>query len=169
MSNIITSMIVSFGAEVADSEIASIELDIAANLDKTSFVPGDIVNFLIHYDQTKLKLIWVRPTSGSVIMGSSKTVIQESSGLLWIDTTTKHSLSYIPSGSLTPTWFGNSCSGIRMTGLTEIGIAGGTFPAVCNLTFPVAFTAGKLYTPSNVELQDDETYPVIVVAHFERK
>ena len=48
MSNIITSMIVSFGAEVADSEIASIELDIEANLDKTSFVPGDIVKVVFN-------------------------------------------------------------------------------------------------------------------------
>lgn len=169
MSNIVTSMIVSFGTEVVDSEIASIKLDAVANLDKTSFVPGDIINFLIHYDHSKLDLIWVRPTSGSVIMGSSKTVMQESRGLLWIDTTTKHTLSYIPSGALSPTWFGNSCSGIRMTGLTEVGIAGGTFPAVCNLIFPVAFTTGKLYTPSDIELLEDETYPVVVVAHFERK
>lgn len=169
MSNIVTSMLVSFGTGVADSEIASIELDTEANEEKTSFIPGDTINFLIHYDSSKLNLIWVRPTSGSVIMGSAKTVTQESSGLLWIDTTTKHSLSYIPAGGLTPVWFGNSCSGLRMTGLTEVGVSSGTFPAICNLTFSVGFIAGKLYTPLNIELQGEETYPIVVVAHFERK
>jgi len=169
MSNIVTSMIVSFGEGVADSEIASIELDTEANLEKTSFAPGDTVNFLIHFDQSKLNLVWVRPTSGSVVMGSAKTVTQEASSLLWIDTTTKNSLSYIPAGSLSPTWFGNSCSGMSMTALTEVSVTGGTFPAVCNLTFPVAFIAGRLYTPLNIELQGEESYPVVIVAHFEKK
>jgi len=104
-----------------------------------------------------------------VVMGSAKTVTQEASSLLWIDTTTKNSLSYIPAGSLSPTWFGNSCSGMSMTALTEVSVTGGTFPAVCNLTFPVAFIAGRLYTPLNIELQGEESYPVVIVAHFEKK
>lgn len=168
MSKVVANMIVSFGGDVSTDAKAIIELDGVANNDVTSFSPGDTVNFLINYDTARLSLMWVKATSGNISMAGQKVENRVNQNVLWLYSTDKKELSYIPAGSLTPTWFGNEAAGIKLTEISTVAITGGILPAICHIAYPVSFVMGRLFTPS-VTLADEETYPVTIVAHFEVK
>lgn len=168
MSKVVANMVVSFGGDVETDAKALIELDGVANDGKTRFNPGDIVNFLINYDTTKLSLVWVKSTSGDILISGEKTEDRINESALWIYSADTNVLGYIPAGTLAPVWFGNEGTGMRLVETYTAGVAGGIFPAICHITYPVSFVMGKLFTPT-VTLADEDSYPITIVAHFEAK
>ena len=168
MSKVVANMIVSFGGDVDTDAKALIELDGVANEDKTSFSPGDTVNFLINYDTTKLSLVWVKSTSGDISIAGQKIEDRINQSTLWIYSADTNTLSYIPAGTLVPIWFGNEGIGMRLVVSSTVGVTGGIFPDICHITYPVSFVMGKLFTPT-VTLAGEDSYPIPIVAHFEAK
>jgi hypothetical protein len=164
MSEIVTSFVQSFGSD-ADGLVV-MELNSVANDDKTSFQPKDIINFLIHFDESKLNLIWVKPTDGHVSMSGTSSFQRSVDSTLWINEKSELSLSYITT-SLKPTWYGNSGS-LRLLSDIKVEAYNCNYPALSKVEFPVKFYKGILYTP-DVTLLEKETYPIAIVAHFEER
>ncbi len=149
-----------------------VELDGEANDDITTFAPGDTVNFLVHHDAT-VQIGWVRTTDGTIsgTSSASMTAQDRTDQLLFADVTDTHELSYVPTGSPTPSWYGNEATGFKKTLTRTVEISGLGDPALCDATYSVSFRKFSLSSP-NVTLETDSDgneipYPVVIVVHVE--
>ena len=166
---IVTSLIVSFGDQVSSDSIFVMELDDVLNVGmdgepKTSFYPCDNIFFLIHHEPG-LTINSLKSTSGQIVPQGSVTRNRKNQ-LLWISEEDTHRLSYIPSSSLVPTWYGNIATGMSVSDMVSVSISGGVLPALCLAEYSAVFKLYKLIAPC-VLLGVDEEWPIVVVAEVE--
>lgn len=167
---VVASIKVTFGegAEGASDSVV-MEFDDVLNVDSageeiTQWQPGDIIYFRIQHPPT-VRLDSVKPTDGQVV-GQGAVPRERVDRQLWTDLDDKQELGCIPDGGLTPKWYGNECSGLRKSGDKSVLVSSGVLPAQCDVTYSAGFNLYKLITRF-VELGQDETWPVTIVAHFE--
>ena len=167
MADILATVVVEFGEGADDGALVVVELDDAVNLDvdgkvKTSFYPGDRPGFIIHFDDTALRVGEIRCSSGMVTGGimvsrSRTQQVQFASPGSAVD------LPHIPAGGVSVAWYGRSPTlsqdGRRLT-------ASGDLPAIGEASYSIRCLAYTLVPPP-LSLVGDATWPVLVVVTME--
>lgn len=145
------------GADGSSSSI-SVELDAEANDNKTTFLPGDTANFIIHTVPSDLD-VTVDTTIGTVAANGTKSVAVQDQ-LVFIQSL-EETLSKVPNGTVTTAWVGRaggtpivSGSSIKLTTATN---------GVLNCTYN---TTAKAYTLAGVTIPSglEEIQVLIVVS-----
>jgi len=162
------TIVVEFGESVAsDQQFTVVELDDAVNVDtsgniKTSFNPDDTPGFVVHYDETQLCIDRVECSSGSVSAGSlvSRTRTRQ---LQFTNTDDSQELSHIPDGDVDFEEYGNSPAIVQDGRKIR---AAGQVPAIGEATYSIRCRAYRL-NPPTLTLEEDETYPILVVVYME--
>ena len=163
-------MTVSFGGGSASNALIKLELDDKMNVDSSgeeisSFAPGDNIYFRLHHDTT-VQLARMASTDGEVeAQGSgSRTITEE---LLWVYLDDEHELGYVPNNSgITSSHYGSEPSDIKKSGTKKMVISGGELPALSLVTYSANFSLYRLIAP-DVDLAEDESWPVRIVAYME--
>lgn len=164
MIEVAESLIVKFGGGADTAALVKLELDGELNEGKTSFAPLDIINFRLHHD-TSVQLFKMGATDGQVVsQGSGSRAVREE--LLFAEADDSHELEYLPAAPVGHGWFGNEADGLKRSGQREIVICGGELPALALVEYDVEFSLFKLLAP-DVELAEDESYPITIVAYME--
>lgn len=152
-----------FAAMIADFE-RNRETDAnGKDVEKTSFNPGDIYHFLVQHDPG-LKITAVRSSWGSVQSLGAATRKHEGEEIRQAEAEDEIETSYIPSGSVSATWYGNSPA-IANTG-RKINYASGPLPAIGKLSYSASWRGYRL-VPEELELAEDEDWPVLIVAYLD--
>ncbi len=165
MSDVLASLVVSFGEGANSDALVMLELDPEMNEEKTSFAPGDEIFFRLHHD-TSVRLS-KKPvaTHGHIDeQGAGNRVIEQQ--LLWTDHEDTHELSYIPFAGLSWGEYGNQVTDMRKSGSRTAIIEGGVMPALTLVQYSADFLLFRLISPL-VELAEDESYPITIVAYME--
>ncbi len=153
------TIVVDFGAGADTDAVAVVELE---DTGKSSFAPGTEVVFLVHYDQSKLRVASVAASSGMVVPFGQAQVERRTQGVFPAPDAAVD-LPHIPSGPVTATWYGKAAA-IGQEG-RRITARNGT-PAIGELVYKVSCLRYKLIPPP-LDLADDETWPVLVVVRME--
>jgi len=166
MSDVGGTLVVEFGDGADASEFVAFEFDETLNLDadgnaKTSYSPGDEVWFWLQHDVT-LRLDRIAATSGMVV--SCGTVRRSREQELIFTGEDAITLSHVPSGNPTFTWYGNVGSGISRSG-RSVSVSGKT-PCVCDAVIPIEVRLFR-FIPPPLELEAEATYKVKIVAYME--
>lgn len=165
------SLVVEFGQGVdEDSALAVAELDGTRNVDsegneRSQFLPGDEVYFLVHHDNS-VYIDRVTPTDGMVVAMDSDTQEREQQ-LLFVNDE-QQQLTYLPGGALVHDWMPGGAN--RDVGFTrvnrQVSVAASSAPCIENLTYPVNFQLYRLIPPA-LNLSSGETYSIAVVIYME--
>lgn len=176
------TIVVHFGESVdVDQEFTVIELDEEVNVDSvgevyTTFLPDEKAGFLVHFDPDKLRIAHIGSSDGSVSGGNWRTR-KRVEQMQFSNREDDQELSYIsiPEGSIEETWYGEEL-GLNYDG-REVSVSG-EWPvingelepyaaAICELKYDIRAVTYLLSPPSNLELEDDETYPILIVVWME--
>lgn len=162
-----STIVVEFGEGVDNSELVVVELDGEVNLDadgneKTSFSPDDSPGFIVHYDETKLRIDRVECSDGSVSSGSLVSRIRTRQ-LQFTNTDDSQQLSHIPDGEVELEEYGNNPAIVQDGRKIR---AAGLVPSIGKATYDIRCRAYRL-TPPDLDLEEGETYPVLVVVYME--
>ncbi len=162
-----STIVVEFGEGVDSSELVVVELDGEVNLDadgkeKTSFSPDDTPGFIVHYDETKLRIDRVECSDGSVSSGSLVTRSRVRQ-LSFTNTDDSQELAHIPDGEVVFEEHGNNPAIVVDARKVK---AAGQVPAIGKATYDIRCRAYRL-TPPDLELEGDQTYPILVVVYME--
>lgn len=152
MSDILDSIVVKFGEDVASEGLASsIMLDDELNgTDEdgnaiTSFEPGDTVHILVQlppgYYISKIK-----QTSGTTQSNGIVNRDTEESGVFFVDDS-DHTLALYPNSAIGVFWYGNTSA---LT-VTENIIKASNPPCICNLFYSFYSYSITVYTPDSDE------------------
>lgn len=167
MSNILDTIVVTFGEDVSDEDKANFSsytiLDDLLNKDingetKTSFSPGDDVNIIC-----QLKPGWriskIKQTSGQVDLNGlvSRSYTQEK--MFFVDTETDYNLSFYPSGNPSGSFYGNSCS--FSLGEDKI-VVPSSAPVIVDVSYSYRGYSLTIHTPK-MTLAEGESWPLGVV------
>lgn len=164
MIEVVASTVVSFGSGSGSDALVVFELDEEMNDEETSFAPGDDIFLRLHHDSS-VSLDKMLATNGQIDNQGTGTRTIETQ-LLWQTVDDSHDLSYIPSGGLTAEYYGNEATGLKKSGDRQAVITGGTMPALSLISYSATFSLFRLIAPS-MELESDESYPIMVVAYME--
>lgn len=163
MIEVAESLIVKFGAGANTDGLVKLELDEKLNEGKTSFAPGDIINIRLQHDAS-LQLEKMLATDGMILsQGVGSRDLEEQ--LLFVEASDTHDLGYLVSGGLSVDYFGRQAEGLRRVGNRLVTITGGDLPSLALVKYSAVFSLFKLLAPT-VELADDESYPVTIVAYM---
>lgn len=162
-----------FSDAAADSGLyAAMIADFARNLEtdsdgndaeKTSWHPGDIYHFLVQHDPG-LKITAVKSSWGSVQSLGQVSRAHESEDLQIAEAEDENETSYIPAGGVGATWYGNSPA-ISSAGRT-VRYLSGPLPAIGKIRYSARWHSYRL-VPADLELDEDEDWPVLIVAYFD--
>lgn len=155
------SIVVRFGDPALAKELVRVELDAAKNGDKSGFVPGDTPYFLLHHAPT-LRLADISTTAGQVVDHGLVRLARDQQ-LLFVEDDDRE-LDYIPTGPVTPTWYGRDGGRLIATG-QDVG-ADGPWPCICRADYQVQFRRLQLLPPT-LALADDQTFPVAIIITME--
>lgn len=163
-----STIVVEFGESVAgDQEFVVVELDDAVNVGadgkaRTSFTPDDRPGFIVHYDETRLRIDRVECSDGSVSSGSlvSRSRARQMS---FTNTDDSQELGHIPDGDVDFEEYGNNPAVVQDGRKLR---AAGQVPAIGEATYSIRCRAYRL-TPPTLELAYDESYQVLVVVYME--
>lgn len=152
--------------QVEHDEIRDTVKDSDGNtVEKTSFEPGDVYHFLVKCS-SKLRVKKILSTAGSVtaLGGVSR---ERENDLLFVELNSKDnkpSLSYVPSGTVTPEWIGN-VGGALVVDKTDLSvdIKSGTIPCYCKTKYQVTFDSYRL----NPVVLPYDSYEVFIVIYLE--
>jgi len=89
---------------------------------KSQFNPGDPIHFLLHYDREKLRVADIKTTSGMVIK-QEDAKRSETDELFFTSIEETQTLSHIPAGVLSDSWFGRSPTLSRSELQLTVGLA----------------------------------------------
>lgn len=162
------SLVVEFGTGVdADSTAGVAELDPVRNVDsegnqRSQFVPGDEVYFLVHHDSS-VYIDRVASTDGMVVAMGPETQDREQQLLFTNDE--QQQLTYVPGGALVHDWMGRVGNGFTRTD-RQVQVTAADVPCIENLTYPVNFQLFRLVPPA-LNLAAGETYSIAVVVYLE--
>lgn len=161
------SIVLEFGEGVSDDSFVVIELDDQLNVDSqgniiTTFLPqGETASFIVHFYENLLRVGSVAASSGSVSGGTRVTRSKELP-VEFKNNEDKVTLSYIPDGAVSFDWYaegrGNSPS-IDVDDREMLAI--GSTPAIGNASFNIIARAYTLSPPDGLEVDEDETYPIL--------
>ena len=164
MIEVADSLVVKFGGGADASDLAKLELDDLLNEDKTSFAPGDTIYLRLHHDSS-VQLNQLLSTDGMVSSeGSGSRDIEEQ--LLFAEAEDSHELGYVVEGALAFGYYGRQATGLKRTGQRQVIITGGDLPSLALVQYTASFSLFKLLAP-DVELEEDESYPITIVAYME--
>lgn len=155
--------ILEFGATDTAHGLIKLELNDIANNEKTVFLPGETVDFLLHVESS-LEILDIKPTSGA-ITPTGPLSQQREEWLLFTFEKKDVDLSYFPAENLEKTWYGNDANP-TLSGRTMNGNE--VLPAFGLFIYNVNFLSFK-YTPPGMELSGDDEYPVRIVVRYKIK
>lgn len=165
MIEVAASTVVKFGSAAAAGALVVFELDDAMNDGKTSFAPGKDIFLRLHHDSSVRLSKDPLATHGQIDnQGTGYRSIEQQ--LLWEDSETEHDLSYVPVGLLDASYYGNEASNLAKSGDRTVTIGGGDLPALSLVSYSAEFFLFRLIAPE-VELEENGSYPVVVVAYME--
>ena len=164
---------IEFAGPGADSGLFAVAIaDFARNteldadgrtVEKTSFHPGDLYFFLIQHD-ARLRLSSVRSSWGTVQSLGAATRSHTGEDIQLAEAEDAAETSYIPSGSVSAKWYGNSPR-IANTG-RAISYRSGPLPAIGAISYSAAWHGYRL-VPEALTLAQDEEWPVLIVAYLD--
>lgn len=158
MGNATTSTTITFVTSTAgdgDGNI-SVELDDAANNDKSQFASGDTVHYLVHTDPIDMT-VSNTPSSGSVAANGTKQVTVTKTVTFAKSTTSR--LDKVPTGTVTWSWIGRDGGAPTFAG-ADITLAAAAV-GVLQCTYP---TTAKAFALSGVTIPAGlDEFPVVVV------
>ena len=163
----ITSIIAFGGAVSAASGLIVAEIDGAMHLDaegkeRSSFLPGEPVYFLLHYDETKIKIIRLRPTDDGDVQYIGRVTRTRVEQLTWQHPAHLIDLLYLPSDQLSEKWYGRGSNLYRTGQQVQADMA----PCLGDISYPVKFSQ-YLHRPAVVEIADGEEYPVDIIVEYQ--
>jgi len=161
------TIVVEFGQGVDSGALVVVELDEVMNLDldgeeKTSFSPGDTPYFLVHHDQT-VRIQSIKSSSG-MVSGGNIVTRDRNQQVQWVKDGEKQDLSYTPANSPTWKWWGNTPTTTRDGRTVTVSEPG--IPAIGEVSYVIETKQYQL-TPPPMDLEEDETYPVLIVIYLE--
>jgi hypothetical protein len=168
MGKIVASIVVRFGDGADSSAFFKVELDNLINLDdsgepKRSFAPGDKINFLVQHGP-ELRIREVRATDGQ-ISDSGQVVRQREDSFLFAANEATQQLSYLTTDRLDIRWYGRQAAELRRSD-RDLTASGGSYPCRALLKYHAPFHGFALHAPE-IDLAEDETYPVDIVVYFD--
>lgn len=152
-----------FAAMIADFQRNREKDNDGKDQEKTSFHPGDIYHFLIQHDPG-LKLTAVKSSWGSVQSLGGATRSHEGEEIQLAEAEDTAETSYMPSGNVVVRWYGNSPA--LATEGREMSYGLGPLPAIGRISYVAAWQSYRL-VPEELELAEDEGWPVLIVAYFD--
>lgn len=167
MADVRATIVVHYGEGVSKDAFVLAELDETMNVDAdgnqlASFTPDDKVWFLVQIDPT-LRIDKVRATDGQVV-AEGQVRRDRVDNLLFEAAAEAKELSAIPTGPVTPEWYGRQGTGFAAEG-RQVTVAGGV-PCLGDVSY-AALMQGYRLEPPNIELAADETYTVKIVVYVE--
>ena len=170
MANVLTTVVLEFGFSLAAADYScQVELDDELNVVDgevvTSFEPGDDCFFLTKCSSnvriTRIESTWGQINTIGAVSRS------RTDDLLFVELNSlenKPSISYEPSGGISPQWIGNTGGALIVDTVEKtVNISSGTIPCYCIATYSVSFISHKL---SHSALNLDE-YDIHVVVYLE--
>jgi len=174
-----TSVIIDFGesesSEVTTDVVVELDPEYEGNLNsdgelRSSFGIGDPAVFLLNWDSSVVNILDVTSTDGS-IGRLYKGALKQSRSVegLFVDEDTEVSTGYSNTSNPVYTWYGNEGRPEMASGIIKVTDGGRyKFPCSCLATFDVEFQEQwQLTIPSDLELEDDETYTIYIVVYAE--
>jgi len=161
------TIVVEFGQGVDSGALVVVELDEEMNLDldgeeKTTFFPEDTPYFLVHHDAS-VRIGAVRSSSG-MVSGGGVVSRERSQQMQWPTADDQQDLPHIPASEPTWKWWGNmpviSRDGRAVTA------SGSSLPAIGEVSYTIETHQYQLFPPA-MDLEEEETYPVLVVITME--
>ncbi len=128
---------------------------------KSQWLPRDAAFFIVQAD-AGVSVTRVLPTDGSVRELGPVNRTQTDS-LLFAAADNEQQLSWLPSGVISPTWYGNQGSGLQKNGQTVTVAAG--HPCRGNLSYAARVQSYRLDTPA-VTLAAKQQWPLDVVIYY---
>lgn len=165
--NTITTIVTFGGAAAASSGLIVAEIDGAMHLDaegneRSSFLPGEEVSFLLHYDPAKVRIVRLRATDDGDIQQIGQVTRTRKEQLTWQHPAHLIDLRYLPSGGLSAAWYGRSSNLYRTGRSVQADLA----PCLGDISYPVAFTQYS-HRPAVAEIADGEEYPTDIIVEYE--
>jgi len=157
MANATTSTTITFVTSTAGGNgNISVELDDAANNDKSSFASGETVHYLVHTDPAGM-IVTNTTSSGTVGTNGTKSVAVEEVITFAREKTAR--LSKIPNGAVTTSWIGKNGGTATFSG-ADITLASEVVGVLkCTYT-----TTAKAFSLSGVTIPAGmDEFPVVVV------
>ena len=131
--------------------------------EKTSWHPGDIYHFLVQHDPG-LRITDVRSSWGSVQSLGMATRSHTGEDIQLAEAEDEQETSYIPSGAVSATWYGNSPR-VANTG-RAVRYQSGPLPAIGTIRYSAAWHSYRL-VPAALTLSEGEEWPVLIVAYMD--
>lgn len=134
---------------------------VAAGEVRSRFSPGDYAYFLMHYDPARVYVASVEATAGMVEVGQmvSRSVTDR---VLFDALGEARELTHIPSGNITPRWWGREATIDRQVRRVIASAA----PAYCDISYTY-LARSAYFVPPPMSLEGDAVYPVAIVVSVE--
>jgi hypothetical protein len=133
----------------------------AAGEVKTQFIPGDPAMFIVQAEPS-VQITRVLATAGEV-QYQGEVDRPQTDELGWAAADDRQQLAWRPNGAVTPTWYGNAGSGLKIDGMTAT-VAGG-LPCLARLAYTARVRSYRLQTPA-VVLAKGQDYPLRVYIYY---
>lgn len=166
MIEVADSLVVRFGSGADSSALVRLELDDVLNDGKTSFSPGDTINIRLHHDSS-VQLGRMLSTDG-MMAWQGHGLRQISEQFLFAEPDDVHQLSCVPASSLSTGFYGREATGLLRSSSRDVVISGGDLPSLAAIDYQADFLLYRLLAPE-MELSDDESYPIYIVAYMESR
>jgi len=165
MSDTLTS-VYTFG-QGNSSDSLHTEIDGQMHLDaegeeRSSFAPGDVVYFLLHYDPAKIRVLGLRATDDGDIQLVGPVVRTRKEELSFQHPAHLLDLGYIPAGALSAEWFGRSSNLFLDGRQVQADLA----PCLGEVSYPVNFVQYS-HRPAVAAITDGEDFPTDIVIEYE--
>lgn len=160
MANVTASIVVSFGSAAGADSFLDAVPDEVLNEEKTAFTFSDTFFFLVYKSANVTLDGKPVPTSGMVQGGSivTRTVTEQ---LQFVSPDDAVSLSRIPSGAISYTWYGNT--GTPTVIGRDVTILSQEYPAMCDVEYTTQGISYELIPPSNIDTETYPEWPILVV------
>ena len=158
------SIVLNFSDAAASNALVVVELDDTLNLDadgktKTSFIPGDLVDFLVHHDDT-VRISGTEQSSGT-ISAQGLVTRHRSQQMQFTTPDDKQQTQHFPK-NISPTWYGRTPDLIVDGRNLTVSAA----PAIGEISYDMD---AYLYciTPPELELTGEEKFYILTVITLE--
>jgi len=168
MSQSTVTNIIKFGEVVAASSGLIIpEIDGFMHLDATgeersSFLPGEQVYFLLHYDPAKVKIISLQATDGGDVRRIGKVTRERTEQLTFQHPAHLLDMRYTPTTDPEATWYGRGSNLYRSGRRLQADLA----PCLGDLVYDVEFIQ-YLHKPAVDDIADGEEYPTDIIIEYQ--
>ena len=168
MSQSTVTTVISFGGSSdSGSGAISAEIDGAMHLDaegneRSQFLPGEEVYFLLHYDPAKVRVIRLRATDNGDVQRIGQVSREREEQITFLHPADLHSLGYQPEGGLLTKWYGRSSNIYLQGGQYHADLA----PCLGDIKYSVRFEQ-YLHKPATVQIPDGEEFPTDIIIEYE--